>query len=93
MTLDLLLPLLPVACVALVAAGVLLDGRLARRSRDAAAATDERFALAMVADSLMRSLDLRPECRAALVAELQRERVLVFAWLASRPSAPRTHAA
>jgi hypothetical protein len=82
---DLLALALPLLCGGLVAAGVVLDRRLARGAGRDDASADERFALAMLADSLIRGLDLRPDCAEALRAELHRERALVFAWLASRP--------
>jgi len=75
--------LIPVLCAACVLAGVMLDRRLRARWSTAAAEADadESFAMRLLADSLIRSLDLRPECRDALVTELRRERELVSAWL------------
>jgi hypothetical protein len=42
---------------------------------------DEAFAFALLADTLIRRLDLRPDARDAVLAELWREQVLVRAWL------------
>ena len=96
MSIELLQALLPVLCVVIVAAGIVLDRRVCRPAPSAAAidaiGPDERFALRLVADSLIRSLQLRPECRAEVLAELLRERPLVLAWLARQSGAPAPRA-
>jgi hypothetical protein len=48
---------------------------------------DERFAIALVAETLIRELDLRTECRDQVLAEVRRERRLVVAWLQSQAAA------
>lgn len=45
---------------------------------------DERFAFGLVADMLIEQLDLRPDARDAILAEVQRERALVVRWLEAR---------
>jgi hypothetical protein len=42
---------------------------------------DELFAFALLADTLIRRLDLRPDARDAVLTELWREREMVRAWL------------
>jgi hypothetical protein len=81
--LDTLFAVLPLLCAALVVAGVALDRGLDRRGARLEERADERFAFALLADALIRSLDLRPDCRDALCEELRRERALVRAWLES----------
>jgi len=46
---------------------------------------DEQMAFALLADALVRQLELRPECRDQVLTELWRERELVRAWLQSSP--------
>jgi hypothetical protein len=45
---------------------------------------DERFALGLVADMLIEQLNLRPEAREDVLAEVKRERELVVRWLKAR---------
>jgi len=45
---------------------------------------DERFAFGLVADMLIEQLDLRPEAREQVLAEVMRERELVVRWLSAR---------
>ena len=45
---------------------------------------DERFAFGLVADMLIQQLNLRPEARDEILAELVRERALVVRWLEAR---------
>jgi hypothetical protein len=94
MLIETLQALAPLLCAGCVAGAVALDFRMAKAfpaRRDTEDAVDERFALKLVSDSLIRTLELRPELHEQVLGEVRKERALVIAWL-RRPRAPQRSA-